>query len=108
MITCSLLAKAARKGDEFALAEIDRAARTLGIGVANVITLFCPERYIIGGGVALMGDVLFDPLRKYVDEFVIGCFRGKYDIVPAELEQDVVLVGALLLAGEGPRHSRNP
>jgi len=100
-ITTPLLAEAARRGDEYALAEIDRAARTLGIAVANVITLFCPERYVIGGGVALMGDVLFEPLRRYADDYVIECFRGRYEIVPAGLEQDVVLVGALLLAGEG-------
>lgn len=98
-ITCALLARAASEGDPFAIGEIDRVAHTLGIAVANVITLFCPERYVIGGGVALMGEVLFDPLRRYVDRYVIECFRGRFEIVPAALGQDVVLVGALLLAG---------
>lgn len=99
-ITCALLAEAARRGDAFAREELDRVAHTLGIAVANVITLLCPERYVIGGGVALMGEVLLEPLRCYADQYVIGCFRGRTEIVAAELGQEVVLVGALLLAGD--------
>jgi len=97
-ITCALLARAARDGDAFARDWIERAARTLGIAVANAITLLCPERYVIGGGAAEMGEVLFDPLRRSADRHVIDCFRGRCRIVPAALGQDVVLVGALLLA----------
>lgn len=99
-ITCALLGRAAREGDPFATEEMDRVAHTLGIAMANVITLFCPERLVIGGGVALMGDVLLDPLRRYINRYVIGCFRGCFEIVPADLGQDVVLVGGLLLAGD--------
>ena len=47
-----------------------------------------------------MGDVLLDPLRRYIDRYVIGCFRGCFEIVPADLGQDVVLIGALLLAAD--------
>jgi glucokinase len=93
-----MLADAAREGDTFALSEIDRVARFVGIALANVITLFHPERIAMGGGVSLMGDVLLDPLRRYVADRTFGPFRGRYRILPCELAESVVVVGALLLA----------
>ena len=84
--------------DAQCLEAIDRLAQTAGLALANVITLVHPERVAIGGGVALMGDILFEPLRRYVDEKVFGQFRGRYEIVPCALGESVVVVGALLLA----------
>lgn len=100
-LTCAHLAEAARRGDAFALAELARVAATLGQALANVVTLFHPERIAIGGGVGLMGEVLLRPLREAVDRHAFGPFRGTSEIVPCELEEAVVLAGALLLCGEG-------
>ncbi|MEA3366396.1 MAG: ROK family protein [Candidatus Hydrogenedentes bacterium] len=97
-ITCAMVAEAARQGDAQCLDAIDRVAQTIGLALANMITLVHPERVAIGGGVALMGDVLFEPLRRYVDKKVFEQFRGHYEIVPCALGESVVLVGALLLA----------
>lgn len=97
-ITCAMVAEAARQSDAQCLEAIDRLAQTAGLALANVITLVHPERVAIGGGVALMGDILFEPLRRYVDEKVFGQFRGRYEIVPCALGESVVVVGALLLA----------
>ncbi len=97
-ITCALVAEAARQGDARCLEAVDRVAQTVGLALANVITLVHPERVAVGGGVGLMGDVLFDPLRRHVDEIVFGPYRGRYEIVPCALGESVVVVGALLLA----------
>ena len=100
-ISCALVAEAARQGDSECLEAIDRVAQTAGLALANVITLVHPERVAIGGGVALMGKVLLEPLRRYVDEKVFSQFRGRYEIVPCALGESVVLAGALLLAPKG-------
>ena len=97
-ITCAMLAEAARQGDEFSRGEIDRVARGLGLAIANVITLFHPERVAMGGGVSLMGDTLLAPVRHYVDEHVFDPYRGRYAVVPCELGEAIVVVGAILLA----------
>lgn len=99
-LTCAMLAEAARQGDAAALSELDRVARALAIALANVIALFCPERIALGGGVALMGDVLLDPVRKYTEHLAFGPYRGHFEIVPSALGEAVVLAGALLLAAE--------
>lgn len=97
-ITCSKLGEAARMGDTFAREQIDAAAYGIGIAIANAITLVHPERFALGGGVALLGDVLFKPLRDTVERNVFDQYRGRYEVLPAALGEDAVLAGALLLA----------
>jgi glucokinase len=52
----------------------------------------------MGGGVSLLGDILFKPLRARVAKLVFKPFAGRYDIVPAALGEEVVVHGALALA----------
>lgn len=98
-ITCAMLGQAAEKGDATALAEIERVAKTVGLALANAVTLFHPERIAMGGGVSLMGDILLDPIRRWANHYAFGPFQGKFEIVPCALGESVVLVGAILLAG---------
>lgn len=91
-------AEAARRGDAFVLAAFREEAEAVGIALANVATLLCPEVIAVGGGLSLAGDVLFAPLAAALDARVIGAFRGAYRLVPAALGDDVVVSGALLLA----------
>jgi glucokinase len=98
-LTCAMLAEAARAGDAFALAEVNRVAQTVALAMANLVTLFHPERIALGGGVALMGEVLLRPLHEALDRRVFGPYRGMYLLSGCELEEDVVTTGALLLAG---------
>ena len=52
---------------------------------------------VVGGGVTLMGDVFLGPLRDAVAQRVFRPYAGSYEILPAALGEDVVLIGALLL-----------
>jgi glucokinase len=97
-IDCRILAEAAEAGDALARDEIERIAESLGIALANVIALFHPERIALGGGVALMGETLLEPIRRSADRYCFDPFRGIYSIVPCELGESVVTTGALLLA----------
>jgi glucokinase len=99
-VTARDLAEAARAGDAFAKAEIDRVARSFGLALAAVLCLTGVERIAIGGGVANMGDVLMDPIRAAVRQFEFVPNVGRYEISACELGDEIVLVGAILRAGE--------
>jgi glucokinase len=101
-ITCAMLGEAARLGDEYALSAIDVTARGVATALANALTLLHPERIAMGGGVSLLGDVLLEPIRRHTNDLVFGPYRGKYQIVPCELGENVVVAGALLIAEEDP------
>lgn len=99
-ITCQELGARANAGDQRALAEIDAVARGLAQALANLIALVHPERIAIGGGVSLLGDTLLNPLRRHTAQLAFGPYRDRYQIVPCQLGETVVLSGALLLAAE--------
>ncbi|HVJ83371.1 MAG TPA: ROK family protein, partial [Planctomycetia bacterium] len=92
-----------RDGHPAALVEWNLALAAWSTAIANVITLLCPRAFVLGGGVSLVGDLLFDALRREVDARVFPPFRGKYELLPAALGEDVVLHGALKLAREAFR-----
>jgi glucokinase len=86
-------------GDLRAAAILDRSLDALAEAICHVITIICPRRIIIGGGVSLIGeDFFFTPLRRHVAQHVFKPFADCYDIVPAVLGEEVVVHGALALA----------
>jgi len=97
-ITTQTLIKALEVRDQSAVEIWLRAIEYLGVAIANVITLLRPEVFVLGGGVSLAGDILFEPLKREVAKQVFGPFADSYVIVPASLGEDVVLHGALKLA----------
>ena len=72
-------------------------AEDFAVALCNAIALLNPDRIVVGGGVPLMGEVFMDPLRRAVARQVFGPYAERYQIVPAALGEEVVLVGALLL-----------
>lgn len=100
-IDCRMLKKAAENGDEFALAELDRVGETFGMGVANVVTLLGVDTVSIGGGVANLGELILEPIRKYAEKYVFISGKGRFKVVQCTLMDDNVPVGAALYARDG-------
>jgi len=97
-VTTSDLADAARKGDRFALKEIDLIASSIGLGLANVLCLTGVERIAVGGGVSKMGNLLIDPIRAHTRNYAFIINQGHYEINQCLLGDSIVLVGSILLA----------
>jgi glucokinase len=100
LITAEQVARAAVEGDPYAVWVLENTWPYLAEAICQVIALLSPRRLIIGGGVSLIGDRLFiEPLRQLVAERVFQPFADCYEIVPAALGEEVVVHGALALAG---------
>lgn len=95
------MAEAARDGDHEVRAAIERAADFLGLAVANVITVLHPDLVVIGGGVARMGDLLFDRVREIVRQDVRMFPADGVRIEGSALEDRAGVMGALALAAHG-------
>lgn len=92
------VAALAAKGDATAKRVVEESAEALAVGIGNVLALLHPERFIVGGGVSLMGDLWWDPLKKALAErFAFQPFAQSYDVVPSALGEEVVVIGAVLL-----------
>lgn len=102
-ITAREVGLAAQSGDRLASEVILRAAAYLGVGMVNVANIFNPEVIIIGGGVAKMGDILLNPVKKLVSERAFKLASQAVRIVPARLGDDAGVVGAAVFAMEQKR-----
>lgn len=87
----------AAAGDQKAVELVDRVAYDLGRGIAIYAQLLNPKRIIVGGGVAMAGELLFAPMRKYAEMETMPGVLGTYDIVPAALGDEAGAVGAAAL-----------
>ncbi len=98
-LTAREIGEQAARGDPDCIKLIDEATSALALGIRQMVTLLCPRRVVIGGGVSLMDEELFfTPLRQKVQERRFEAFAGLTDIVPAALGEEVVVHGALALA----------
>jgi glucokinase len=102
-MTAQTVHAAAEAGVAEARALLDETARTLALGICNVAAILHPERFVVGGGVSLMGPLFWDPLREEVRRRVFGPFVDSFDVVRAELGEEVVVMGAILLGHQAAR-----
>jgi len=58
----------ARRGDLFSQQLISEAGVHLGTALAGLVNLFNPSMIIVGGGMAQMGDLLLEPIRKAIQQ----------------------------------------
>jgi len=77
---------------------VDRYVVNLARGLKAALMLLNPARIVIGGGISKAGDALFVPLRRELARQMTAWSRARIDVVPAELGDDSVLYGALVLA----------
>jgi glucokinase len=93
-ITPELIAQAAQAGDQIAMDIYERAGFYLGIAAANVCVAIGPHRIIIGGGVAKVGDLLLEPIRRTLRERVKVIPIEQVEVVPSQLRENAGVIGA--------------
>jgi glucokinase len=92
---------AARAGEAASVEALERAARLIGVAIANLTIFLTPERVVVGGGVAEAGDLVLEPLR---DEIRLRAGNvaplDRIEILPAALGPWAGAIGAGLWGAE--------
>lgn len=99
-ITPQIIAQAAHDGDAVAREVWDDTAACLAAAVVNVVLTVDVDCVVLGGGVALAGDILFEPLRRAVAARTTQLHFDATQIVPALLGPDAGIIGAAQWARE--------
>jgi glucokinase len=89
--------QAALAGDDAAREVVTLIGSRLGIAVASFANAFEPEVFVIGGGVAEIGEMLLAPAREELRRRALPPL-GNTPVVPAALGPDAGIVGAATLA----------
>ena len=86
---------AMRKGDAVAKEVCDTYIEYIAAGMVDLMNIFRPEVFIIGGGICNEGDTLLVPIRKYVNAHIYGGDRNpEQKISVAKLGNDAGIIGA--------------
>ena len=97
-ITSEYVYEAARSGSEIALQVMRDMGRMLGIGIANLINIFNPERIVIGGGVKDAWPLFIESARQEIMRRAFEVPAKRTEIVPSLLGDDAGMVGAAAVA----------
>ncbi len=101
------LAKAIESGDALAQRILDETAEDLAFVLSHVVHLAHPEMIILGGGLSLIGEFLRSAVERHLPRFLMEAFKPGPQICIAHLHEDVVTVGALLLAKMADRPGKS-
>lgn len=93
-LTARRICELARQGDAPARQAVERGAHYLGLGLANLVTVFSPDMIALGGGLMQSADLLLPGALAVVREICTQVPLERTSIVLASLGQDVGLLGA--------------
>ena len=89
---------AARGGDAKALRIVDGATRMTGIGIANLVKIFDPDAFVIGGGMSQVGAFYLDRIEAAARAYLHGWPEPV--LLPARLGTDAGVIGAAAVAAQ--------
>lgn len=93
-VTAERICDLARRGNETALRAVKREAYYLGLGLANLVSLFTPDVIALGGGVMRSESLFLEDAIKVVRKVCTQVPSDKTRICVASLGADVGLLGA--------------
>jgi glucokinase len=92
-----IIADVMNAGDVFARSVFEEAGMLLGVALANVANLLDMHVFILGGGVAEAGDVLFDATLDTLRRRVLANLRPVVEIRKAHFGNRAGMIGAAML-----------
>lgn len=91
----------AMAGDAIAKDIFQKTGELLGKALANFTVFSSPEAFIIFGGLAKAGDLIFKPVKEAMEENMLPVFKNKVKVLPSQLKDaDAAVLGASALGWE--------
>ncbi|WP_353987759.1 ROK family protein [Ruicaihuangia caeni] len=99
VLPASALIRLLEDRDPSALAVLERLGENIGRGCASLGAVLDPERFVIGGGVSVAGELLLEPIRRaYFAAAPAAEWRPRPDFRVAQFANDAGVIGAAELA----------
>src|SRR5208282_4038298 len=93
-LSAKLICSRAQEGNEWARRAVEREAYYLGLGLANIVSVFTPDAIVLGGGVMKSADLFLDRIHQVIGENCRLVPFERVEIALASLGPDVGLIGA--------------
>jgi predicted NBD/HSP70 family sugar kinase len=97
----SSLAASARAGDPGAVQVLEETTHYLGVGIANLINFFNPQRLILGGWVGCqLGHLILPALSGIIETMALPSSAQAVSLEVSQFGQDAVALGSATLVLE--------
>ena len=97
-LDAKLISEAAENKDPIALKAFDFTGKILGMKLADAVAHTSPEAIFLFGGLANAGKLIFDPVKKYMEQFLLSIFRNKIRLEASALQyKNIAVMGAAAL-----------
>jgi glucokinase len=93
-MTAKRVCELARQGDELARQAVAREAHYLGLGLANLVTIFVPDAIVLSGSVMKSADLFLDQIHETIRRSCTFVPFEKAELLMASLGEDTNLIGA--------------
>jgi glucokinase len=93
-LTAKRICELAIEGDELARQGVEREAHFLGLGLANLVTLFAPDSIVLGGSVMKSAHLFMAQVHEVIRQSCRYVPFAKTEISLASLGEDTNLIGA--------------
>lgn len=93
-LSAKRICELAGEGDKLAQRAVEREAYYLGLGLANLVTMFTPDAIVLGGSVMKSAHLFLDGIRKVIQQSCRLVPFEKTELRLASLGEDANLIGA--------------
>lgn len=94
-ITTAEVSRRAHEGDKAALETYEQTGRILGLALANAVAITSPEAIFFFGGVAKAGDLILEPTKRYMEQYLLCNYRDKVKLLLSSIEgKNAAVLGA--------------
>lgn len=93
-LTAKRICELALRGDSLARQTVEHETFYLGLGLANLVTLFTPDAIVLGGSVMKSANLFLDGIRKLIHESCKLVPSEQAELSLASLGDDANLIGA--------------
>lgn len=93
-LSAKRICELAMTGDSVAKLAADREAYYLGLGLANLVTMFCPDAIVLGGSVMNSAPLFLDQIKEVIRRSCSLVPFDKAELNLASLGENANLIGA--------------
>ena len=93
-LSAKRICELAAAGDDLAKRAVDREAYYLGLGLANLVTMFCPDAIVLGGSVMKSAPLFLSRIKEVIRQSCSLVPFDKTELTLASLGENANLIGA--------------
>lgn len=94
-LSIPLIKQAADLGDAEAIETFAEAGKSMGMGIANLVNIFNPQKIVLGGPLIVAGDYLLPAIRESIVMHSLPEIHKQVEVVLSAFGPDASVIGAI-------------